>query len=117
MRLALAALPLMLAACAALQPAPRAADAGISGDVLRVSFTDGSVCRATLAPEGGAGDFADCAVPASYDVRILRPNPLAPVLRDLVEPFAEIAVTAGGATTRFRTPASANPGFDAGSID
>ena len=110
-RLALLA-PLLLAACAMPAPAPRAVEAGISGDVLRVAFSDGTACRATLGPDGGEGVFPDCAADARYSVAISARNPLEPLLRNVVSPYAEIAVTAGGQTTRFVTPKSRTPGFN-----
>jgi hypothetical protein len=110
-RLALLA-PLLLASCAAMTPTPRAVEAGIAGDVLRVAFSDGSACRATLGPEGGAGAFPDCTAGAAYAVTVLARNPLEPVLGAAVAPYAEIEVTVAGTVSRFVTPLSRRPGFD-----
>lgn len=103
--------PALLSACAALAPAPRAVEAGISGDVLRVVFSDATVCRVRLAAEGGAGRLPDCAVDAAYAVTILARNPLEPVLGAAVAPYAEIEITAAGVVSRFVTPLSRRAGF------
>jgi hypothetical protein len=106
-------LPLALSACAALTGAPRPEAARITGGTLAVRFTDGSTCRAALAPAGGEGAFPDCGG-AVYAVAITGPNILEPLLGKAVDPYAVVTVTdAGGAVTRFKLPVSREAGFDA----
>lgn len=100
------ALPLLLTACAIPPEAAQPTAATIRGTELRVTFSDGGVCRAALGPEGGQGELA-CPQGGTYDVRIDKPNLLEPVFGDAVAPYADIAVTRGdGRTFRFRTPVS-----------
>jgi hypothetical protein len=98
-------LPILLAACAVLPEEAVPLGATIRGSELRVSFSDGGICRAALASEGGQGSFA-CPQGADYDVRIEGRNLLEPVLGDIVAPYATIVVTRAvdGRAFRFRTP-------------
>ncbi len=74
-RLALA-LPLVLLACAPItDPRPQEAHLSSTGD-LRVTLTDGQVCRASRAeatpqgPRAWTGQMAGCTVPLSYSVTL-----------------------------------------------
>lgn len=101
-------IPLALAGCGLVNPAPGIDGLQLSERQLILRFTDGVVCRTDLqADTSPSGEFADCAHPASYAIGYGRPNILGGLLPDAVEPYAEIAITHGaGRVDRFRTPQS-----------
>lgn len=74
---------------------------------LTVRFTDGSVCRSTMQPEGGMGMFIDCAQHARFDVKIERQTWFGPALDQIFEPYATVVITAeDGRVQTFETPGS-----------
>ena len=93
-----------LAACApgsAGMAVPAAAR--LSTEVLTVTLTDGSVCRANWAAAGGAGRMEDCGAGFGYAVTVAdNPNILRQLADGLVEalgaegvlaPLAEVVLT------------------------
>lgn len=100
----------LLAACvqapgAAVPMAARLASGGAAGDRLEVRFSDGAVCRATVAPEGGQGVFDACPQARGYAVMVRHRNLLEPIFGAAVEPYATVTLTgASGRVTAFELP-------------
>jgi len=103
MRRPVVLLPLLLvAACVAPQaPVPQAAR--LSADVLTLTLSDGTVCRAAWAEAGGAGRLEPCGPGYGYSVRVVEnPNILRQLFTGLtgalgaeghVPPMAEVVIT------------------------
>lgn len=108
-----ALIPLVvLAGCAGL-PAPQPQAARLSADVLTVTLTDGSVCRADW--RAGAGRLAPCGPGYDWQVEVVRdPNILRQLAEgalgalggaDLLAPMAVVTLTdPRGAVFRFASP-------------
>ena len=95
------------------------AAARLGTEVLTVTLTDGSVCRANWAASGGAGRMEDCGAGFGYAVTVAEnPNILRQLADGLVEalgaegalaPLAEVVLTdASGRDYSFVSP----PPFD-----
>jgi hypothetical protein len=94
---------LALGGCAALQATPVQQSARLSADVLTLSLTDGTICRARWAEAGGAGRFDDCGPGFGYAVNVVEnPNILRQLFTGLAEalgaegtvaPMAEVVIT------------------------
>jgi hypothetical protein len=92
-----------LGACAGMQPTPVPQAARLSSDVLTLTLSDGSTCRADWAAAGGAGRFRDCAPGFGYAVTVVEnPNILRQLFTGLtsalgadgaVPPMAEVVIT------------------------
>ena len=92
-----------LGACAAV-PSAGPATLRLTADVLALTLTDGTVCRADWAAAGGAGRLAPCGPGFDYVVVIEdRPNPLRQIAEEVVRaldakgllaPMAVVTVTA-----------------------
>ncbi len=93
---------LALAGCAAIgQPVPQAAR--LSTEVLTLTLSDGTVCRADWAAAGGVGRLEACGPGYGYAVRVVEnPNVLRQLFTGLtgalgadghVPPFAEVTIT------------------------
>lgn len=100
-RLVLPLSVLMLAGCATQPPEP--VSLRLTSDRVRVGLSNATSCEGPLAARGR---IEDCAVPLDYRISGLRQNWLKPVLGDLVEPFADVEITAAGRAYHFRTPKS-----------
>ena len=105
-----------LAACAPL-PAGMAVpvSARLSAEVLTVTLTDGTVCRANWASAGGFGRIDDCGAGYGYAVTVeARPNILRQLAVGIVDalgaegalaPLAEVVLTdASGRDYSFVSP-------------
>lgn len=90
-------------------------EARLSADVLTVTLTDGSVCRANWAAEGGVGRLNDCGAGFGYAVNVVqKPNILRQLAVGIVEalgaegalaPLAEVVLTdASGRDYSFVSP-------------
>lgn len=108
-------LGLVLAGCAGSLSSPQPQAARLSHDLLTVTLSDGSVCRAAWPAEGGAGRLDPCGPGFSYAVtEVANPNPLRRMFTGLtdaldaegtVPPMAEIVIAdATGRTTVFVSP-------------
>lgn len=99
-------LPLLLAACAGGMRAPSwPDDVSFRGDVMRVSFNDGTRCSASAAQ--GTGTLGDCRYPLHYRIEDFRPSHLAgvPGIGGLFQPYARVVLSdASGRSWTFRTP-------------
>lgn len=95
-------LPVLLAACVApAAPVPQAAR--LSQEVLTLTLSDGTVCRARWAEAGGAGRLEPCGPGYGYSVRVVEnPNLLRQLFTGLtgalgaeghVPPMAEVVIT------------------------
>lgn len=106
---------LLLAGCAvpAGNPVPQAAR--LSAEVLTVTLSDGSVCRADWAAAGGVGRLEPCGPGYGYAVRVVEnPNVLRQLFTGLTEalgaegvvpPMAEVVITdAAGVDRVFVSP-------------
>lgn len=107
MRIALALAALSLSAC--VMPtdtaATRPTEVRLGGTTMTVAFSDGSVCRAQVPMEGGAGRLEGCAHALDWSVIIKRRNFLEPIFGAAVAPYARITLSDGaGQTWAFRTP-------------
>ena len=105
-----------LAACApgaAGMAVPR--EARLSAEVLTVTLTDGTVCRADWAASGGVGRMDDCGAGYGYVVKVVeKPNILRQLAVGIVEalgaegalaPLAEVVLTdASGRDYSFVSP-------------
>ena len=100
----MAVLMLGLAACAPQSGAMAVpAAARLSADVLTVTLTDGSVCRANWAAAGGVGRLDSCGAGLGYAVTVVeKPNILRQLAEGIVEalgaegalaPLAEVVLT------------------------
>jgi hypothetical protein len=96
-------LALALGGCAGLQTAPVPQAARLSSERLTLTLSDGTVCRADWAAQGGAGRFQDCWPGFGYSVEVIEnPNLLRQVWTGLtgalgaegvVPPMAEVVIT------------------------
>ena len=91
------------------------ASARLSADVLTVTLSDGSVCRANWAASGGVGRMEDCGAGYGYAVSVVeKPNLLRQLVVGIVEalgadgalaPLAEVVLTdASGRDYSFVSP-------------
>ncbi|KEP70959.1 hypothetical protein DL1_13385 [Thioclava dalianensis] len=100
-------LPLVLAGCAAGARAPSWPDqVTIHRTDMRVSFNDGTVCRADIA-QAPSGKLQGCRWPMAYTVRDYKPSVIgrAGALSEIFEPYAKITLSApSGMTWHFETP-------------
>ena len=94
------------------------ASARLSTDVLTVTLSDGSVCRADWAATGGVGRMDDCGAGYGYAVNVVeKPNILRQLAVGIVEalgadgvlaPLAEVVLTdASGRDYSFVSPVPA----------
>lgn len=115
MRKAMAGVVLVagLAGCAMPGPVePQAAR--LSTEVLTVTLTDGTVCRADWATAGGAGRLEPCGPGFDYRVTVVeRPNLLRQFWSELtralgadgvVPPMAQVEISGGGEAWTFTSP-------------
>lgn len=94
---------LALGGCVGLQPVPVPQAARLSAEVLTLSLSDGTVCRANWAAAGGAGRFESCGPGFGYAVNVVEnPNLLRQLFTGLtaalgadgaVPPMAEVVIT------------------------
>jgi hypothetical protein len=94
---------LALAGCAALETAPVPQAARLSSEVLTLTLSDGTTCRAGWAAAGGAGRFDNCGSGFGYAVNVVEnPNLLRQLFTGLTEalgaegsvpPMAEVVIT------------------------
>jgi hypothetical protein len=92
-----------LAGCATFETTPVPQAARLSAEVLTLSLSDGSVCRANWVAAGGAGRFEDCGPGFGYAVTVVEnPNLLRQLFTGLTEalgadglvpPMAEVVIT------------------------
>lgn len=92
-----------LAGCAVIETTPVPQAARLSSEVLTLSLSDGSVCRANWAAAGGVGRFDECGPGFGYAVSVVEnPNLLRQLFTGLTEalgadghipPMAEVVVT------------------------
>jgi hypothetical protein len=92
-----------LAGCAALETTPVPQSARLSSEVLTLTLSDGTVCRAAWAEAGGAGRFENCGPGFGYAVDVVEnPNLLRQLFTGLTEalgaegavpPMAEVVIT------------------------
>jgi hypothetical protein len=96
-----------LAGCAEMSRAPAWPDhVTLHGTQMRVSFSDGTVCRAQIA-DAPSGDLQGCRWPMHYDVSGYRPSYLAgvPGIGQWFQSYAKIELSApSGQRWRFETP-------------
>lgn len=93
----------LLAGCAATGGAPVPQAARLSADVLTLTLSDGTTCRARWADAGGSGRMEDCGPGFGYAVRVVEnPNILRQLFTGLtsalgaegaVAPMAEVVIT------------------------
>ncbi|PFG63866.1 hypothetical protein AXZ77_2487 [Thioclava sp. ES.031] len=113
--------PLALAACVPGQGsrAPSWPDnVSFQGTVMRVSFIDGTVCRANISGQY-TGDLAGCPYPMRYQVTRFEPSYLAGSgVGGLFQPYAEVTLKdASGRRWQFKTPKEIPPrGRGAGTL-
>ncbi len=106
-----------LTACAVTPTAVNPDRVTLNATRMTVLFTDGTSCRVDLAA-GGSGILPECPHPLRYDVEVQGANPLAPLLGDLVAPYALIALSDGaGRIWHYRSPASRDWTFGEGRDD
>ncbi len=89
--------------CVGMQSAPVPQAARLSSEVLTLTLSDGTVCRARWAEAGGAGRFEDCGPGFGYAVDVVEnPNILRQLFTGLtgalgaegvVPPMAEVVIT------------------------
>lgn len=102
MKLTLVLPAVLLAACVAPgTPVPQAAR--LSQEVLTLTLSDGTICRARWAEAGGAGRLDPCGPGYGYSVRVVEnPNILRQLFTGLtgalgaeghVPPMAEVVIT------------------------
>lgn len=94
---------LVLGGCAMGQATPLPQSARLSAEVLTLTLTDGTVCRADWAAAGGAGRFEECGPGYGYAVHVVEnPNILRQLFTGLAEalggegavpPMAEVVIT------------------------
>ncbi|NBE07784.1 hypothetical protein [Paragemmobacter ruber] len=103
-----------LAGCAVPGPVePQAAR--LSREVLTVTLSDGTICRADWAAAGAAGRLEPCGPGFDYRVTVVeRPNLLRQLWSGLTEalgaeglvpPLAQVEISAGGEVWTFTSPA------------
>lgn len=106
---------MLLAGCAGLPGNPTPQAARLSAEVLTLTLSDGTVCRADWAAAGGAGRLEPCGPGYGYAVRVVEnPNLLRQLFTGLTEalgaegavpPMAEVAITdAAGVDRVFVSP-------------
>ncbi len=112
-RLVLAAL--LLSGCAGISTAPVPQAARLTNDLLTVTLTDATVCRADWAKAGGAGHLDGCGLGYDYSVTVdQHPNILRQWMVELalalradqaVPPLATVVLTdAAGKSYTFTSP-------------
>lgn len=94
---------LVLAGCAVVDTAPVPQSARLSAEVLTLTLTDGTTCRANWLAAGGAGRFEACGPGYGYAVDVVEnPNLLRQLFTGLTEalgadgsvpPMAEVVIT------------------------
>lgn len=94
---------LVLGGCAGLTAPPVPQAARLSSEVLTLTLSDGTICRADWVAAGGAGQFRDCGPGFGYAVTVVRnPNLLRQLFTGLTEalgaegvvpPMAEVVIT------------------------
>ncbi len=110
---------LALGGCAALQAPPVPQAARLSPEVLTLTLTDGTICKAGWKAAGGAGRFEDCGPGFGYAVNVVEnPNILRQLFTGLAEalgaegtvaPMAEVVITdATGRDHMFVSPPPSN---------
>jgi hypothetical protein len=110
---------LVLGGCVGLQPSPVPQAARLSAEVLTLTLSDGTTCRADWAASGGTGRFQDCGPGFGYAVDVVEnPNILRQIFTGLTEalgaegvspPMAEVVITdATGRDHVFVTPPPAD---------
>ena len=92
-----------LAGCAAPMGTPQPQAARLSAEVLTLTLTDGTVCRADWAAAGGVGRLEPCGPGYGYAVEVVEnPNILRQLFTGLTEalgaegsvpPMAEVTLT------------------------
>ena len=92
-----------LAGCATVETVPVPQAARLSTELLTLSLSDGSVCRANWAASGGSGRFQDCGPGFGYAVTVVEnPNLLRQLFTGVTEalgtdghvpPMAEVVIT------------------------
>lgn len=96
-------LVLTLGGCAGLSAAPVPQAARLSAEVLTLTLSDGTICRANWVASGGAGRFENCGPGFGYAVDVVEnPNILRQLVTALTEalgaegvspPMAEVVIT------------------------
>jgi len=110
---------LALGGCVPLQASPVPQAARLSAEMLTLTLSDGTVCRADWATAGGAGRFEDCGPGFGYAVDVVEnPNILRQLFTGLTEalgaegispPMAEVVITdAAGRDHVFVSPPPAD---------
>ena len=94
---------LALGGCVGLQTTPVPQAARLSAEVLTLTLSDGTTCRADWVASGGAGRFQDCGPGFGYAVDVVEnPNLLRQLFTGLTEalgaegvspPMAEVVIT------------------------
>jgi hypothetical protein len=94
---------LALGGCVGLQAKPVPQAARLSAEVLTLTLSDGTICRANWAAAGGAGRFDTCGSGFGYAVDVVEnPNILRQLFTGLTEalgaegalpPMAEVVIT------------------------
>jgi hypothetical protein len=94
---------LALSGCVGLQATPVPQAARLSAEVLTLTLSDGTVCRANWAASGSAGRFENCGAGFGYAVTVVEnPNLLRQLFSGLTEalgadgavpPMAEVVIT------------------------
>jgi hypothetical protein len=94
---------LALAGCALVAPSPVPQAARLSSEVLTLTLSDGTSCRADWAAAGGVGRFDNCGPGFGYSVNVVEnPNLLRQIFTGLTEalgaegsvpPMAEVVIT------------------------
>jgi hypothetical protein len=106
---------LLIAGCAVVQGNAVPQAARLSSDVLTVTLSDGSTCRADWVASGGSGRLEECGAGYGYAVKLIEnPNMLRQIFTGLtralgaegaVPPLAEVVITdAAGIDTVFVSP-------------
>lgn len=106
---------MLLAGCAGVAGNPVPQAARLSADVLTVTLSDGSTCRADWVADGGSGRLEECGPGYGYAVKVVEnPNILRQMFTGLVEalgadgvspPLAEVVITdAAGVDRVFVSP-------------
>lgn len=94
---------MLLSGCALPTGAPAPQAARLSTEVLTLTLTDGTICRANWAAEGGTGRLEPCGPGYGYAVNVVEnPNILRQLFTGLttalgaegaVPPMAEVVIT------------------------
>lgn len=110
---------LALGGCVAMPGSPVPQAARLSAEVLTLTLSDGTTCRANWAAAGGSGRFENCGPGFGYAVdEVENPNLLRQLFTGLTEalgaegvspPMAEVVITdASGRDHVFVSPPPAN---------